>query len=343
MSSSSFEMEYVENIDTLSEKLKDPFIQAYINLNGVFQGVTRYSGEELINIFHELSKAKHTCYYYRLSFRKNGRWDELGVLVCGSTFIACYGSIDDEESIGLKALQKIVENINLMKYTHGIVEIIEIMPHFIEERLGVELKKFFKEEKPVEEAITPPTPTLVTEVKHEEVKPVEEKAEEKIETSEVVATIPLESSMTRTETLPEKVIESKEVQPEMFEKPVEEVIPKPEAPLEQPIYKPLVIEEVLSFDKVIIDFSENLSKIISGENIGLIDAVIRGDQERIEVEASVTKLGWSKRREKMFKIAEEIANALTSILQKNNAPQREVIITVKHGYNAVRVIKKIGS
>jgi len=341
MSSSSFEMEYVENIDALSEKLKDPFIQAYINLNGVFQGVTRYTGDELINIFHELSKPKQTCYYYRLSFRKNGKWDELGVIVCGDTIIACHGSIDDEESTGLKALQKIVENINSMKYTHGIVEAIEIAPRFIEERLGVEVGKLFKEEKPVEEAVTQPTPSLVTEVKHEEVKPVEEKAEEKAETSEVVATIPLESSMTRTETLPERIVESKEVQPEIAEKPIEEVVPKPEAPIEQPIYKPLVIEEALSFDKVIIDFSENLSKIISGENIGLTDAVIRGDQDRIEVETTVTKLGWSKRREKMIKIAEEIANALTSILQKNNAPQREVIVTVKHGYNAVKISKKI--
>lgn len=334
MGSETIELEYIEEIEEASKKLKDTFIQAYINLHGSFQGITRISSNEIANVFQEIVKDKNRCYFHRLNLRRNGEWDEILIVLCGNTIIAIHGYIEDKELLGVAALKKLAESINKGKYTHGIIETIEIPQTIIKEKFNVSLEYLKEEEKPEE---VEEKPRLKTEEKPPEIEEIVEKST----APETIATIPLESSITRTESLPEKpeVVEEEKKQLPMFPPFV-----KPEVRHEEQVVttrKPMVIKETMQLDNPILEFSEKLANIISSEKTYLSDAVIYGDPDRLEVEVSVTKLGWSRKREKMMRIAENIVNILSSILIKNRASQKELIVTVRHGFNAVRVNKKL--
>ncbi len=336
MSSKTVELEYVEEIEEASKKLKDTFIQAYINLHGNFQGITRVSAGEIGNIFKDLIKEPSRCYFHRLNLRRNGEWDELLIILCGNTVVASHGYIKEKEVSGVTALEELAKNVNSEVYTHGIIETIEIPPRLIEEKLGVSIKQVVKEAKPEEKVEEKPR------LKAEEKPPELEEVVEKTATPETIATIPLETSITRTESLPEKPATEEE-------KKIPPTLPpfvKPEVKHEEPTTitrKPIVLEEAIQLDKPILEFSDRLTSILSEKNINLSDAIIQGDPDKLEVEVTVTKLGWGRKREKMLKIAENIANILSSILAKNKAPQKELIVTVKHGFNAVRISKKLST
>jgi len=338
LSRERIELNYIDELDSVSSKLKDISVQAYLSLHGSFQGIVRASYSEIPGLFKELVRARDRCFLYRLSLKRAEVWDDVTLVVCGDTVIAVTGVISGSEVAGLKTLEELVNNINRGEYSHGVVEIHEIPPRIIEEKLGVKVSVEAKPPPQPQPVTVEEKPVLVTEPKPPEV----ERAVEEVSGKSTGVTLPLESTITRTELLPQKQIEEVrgELKPQQLPAPLPE---SQEAPVkaETTTRKPVVIEELASMDQQIIEFSDKLSSLLSEENVSMTDAVVYGDPDKLEVEISLTKLGWMKKREKMLKIAESIADILSSIVIKNKGSQKEIAVTVKHGLDAVRVSKKV--
>jgi len=339
LSRERIELSYIDELDSVSSKLKDISVQAYLSLHGSFQGVVRASHSEIPGLFRELVRARDRCFLYRLSLKRAEVWDDVTLVMCGDTVIAVTGVIGGSEVTGLKTLEELVNSINKGEYSHGVVEIHEIPPRIIEEKLGVKVSVEAKPPSPqIQPAAVEEKPVLVAEQKPPEV----ERAVEEISGKSTGVTLPLESTITRTELLPQKQVE--EVRGEHKLPQIPAPLPElPETPVkaETTARKPVVVEELASMDQQIIEFSDRLSSLLSEENVSMTDAVVYGDPDKLEVEISLAKLGWVKKREKMLKIAESVADILSSIVIKNKGSQKEIAVTVKHGLDAVRVTKKI--
>ncbi|MEM1661944.1 MAG: hypothetical protein QXT47_02655 [Desulfurococcaceae archaeon] len=323
------EIEVHENIEDFSNKIKDSSFLAYVSLHGVFQGMIRVGREDLSSSLSEVvSKSENRCFYIRLGMKINGDWDEAYVLVCNGVLLGVNGEIRGREVSGSACLEEVVNGINSGRYSKGLIEITEIPVKFVEERLGVDVSSLGKPKPRL-----PPPPSkerrLVTEEKPTEIERLVEEA----------TTIPIETSISRTETLVPHVKPPAEerITPSPVLKPPE--IPVPEAISK----KPVVIEELsIALDKPIIDFTDRLVQLASGENIGISSAVVSGDMDRLDVEVSIARLGITRKREKMLRLAESIANILSDILVKQKASQKEIAIVVRHGYEAVKFTKRIG-
>lgn len=334
MSNEIVEIEFYEGVDNVSEKLKNSTFIAYINLHGSFQGVTRVSGDTISHSLKEiLNKSSNRCLFNRISLKRNSEWDELLLMICNALVIACYGDIGGKEIIGGKALEEAIRRINENAYSKGIIETIETPTKLVEEQLGVKIEAIT--EKPVEE-IKPEAPQK-TSLKTEEKPPeIEEVIEEGLETA---ATIPVETSVSKTEMLPEQ----KEIPPEHMGLPIPQ--PRIEEKREEKTIskKPMVIEEISRLDKPLMDLSERLLDLASSENINILNAVVKGDPDILEIEMTVAKLGFGRKREKMLRLTNSLADLFTDILIKNHAPQKELIVVVRHGYDAVKIVRKIKS
>lgn len=328
MVSETIELEYYDRLNNISSKLKDATLQAYISLNGIFTGLARFSGRDISNMYKSLVRETNRCYFHRISLRRDSDWDEVLIILCGRTIIASYGFIENKEISGKELLEKVVDNIDNKKYTHCVLETMEIPMKLVEEKLGVDTKSLLIEEKVSEEKRIEEKPSLKTGEKPVEI----ERIVEEVSAPETLATIPIETSVSRTETIPEeKVSEGERFETSLVEKQITETY----------VRKPTVLEEITHLDKPVLEFSDKLVGLADRESIGLSNIAVYGDQDRLDVEVVVSKIGWSKKREKMLNLAESIANILSNILLKHNAPQRELIITIRHGLNAIRVFKRI--
>uniref|UniRef100_A0A7C4HC79 Uncharacterized protein n=1 Tax=Staphylothermus marinus TaxID=2280 RepID=A0A7C4HC79_STAMA len=322
------ELEYYDKIDETSIKLKDVTLQAYISLNSVFTGIFRYTGREIHSVYDQLIRDTNRCYFHRISLRRDSEWDEISMIICSKIVIACHGIIEDHEYIGKELLERVVNNISSEKYSHCVLETLEIPLKLIGEKLGVDTRSVLIEEKKEEKPLVEEKSVLKTTEKPVEI----ERIVEEISTPETVATIPIETSVARTETIPEERVNvRKEVEIPVVEKPA----------TEESVRKPIVLEETFRLDKPILEFSDKLMNLADRESIGISNVVIYGDQDRLEVEIVVSKIGWSKKRERILKLAESIADVLLNILLKHNAFQKDLSITVRHGLNAVRISKKL--
>lgn len=325
--SRTVELEVHEEIEAFSNKIRDSSFLAYVSLHGVFQGMIRVSKEELSSSIAEVaSKSVNRCFYIRIGLKTNEHWDETYILLCNGVVLGVNGEISGKEFIGSNCLEEIVNGINVGKYSRGLIEITEIPVKFVEERLGIDVSTLGKP-KP---QLPPPPPKekgLVTEEKPAEIERLVEE----------VATIPIETSISRTETL------AAQMKPQVEEKtPPPPVLKPPEMPPpETLVKKPVVIEELsVTLDRPVTDFTDKLVQLASSENIGISSAVVSGDMDRLEVEVSIARLGITRKREKMLRLAESIVNILNDILVKQKAPQKEIGVVVRHGYEAVRVTKK---
>lgn len=324
------ELEVHEEIDTFSTKIRDSSFLAYVSLHGVFQGMIRVSKEELsLSIAEVVSRSVNRCFYIRLGLKTNEHWDEIYVLLCNSMVLGVNGEVGGKEAVGSNCLEEVINGINSGKYSRGLIEITEIPVKFVEERLGVDVATLSKPKPQL-----PPPPSkekgLVTEEKPSEIERIVEE----------VATIPIETSISRTETL------ATHVKPTLEEKapPQTPALKPPEIPSPESIVKkPVVIEELsAALDKPIMDFTDRIVQLASSENIGVSSAVVSGDMDRLEVEVSIARLGITRKREKMLRLAESVINILNDVLIKQKAPQKEVAVVIRHGYEAVRVSKRIG-
>ena len=148
------EIKMHEDIDRVSEQLRNPAFEAYINLDGTFYGVERVVGDTVSKIFNIiLDKSKGKCFYIRISLRgkETSKWDELVSVICGSTIFAAYGTIDGKEEVGGNIVSKIVEKINNKYYVSALLEFIELPLDFPVKRFGVSIESVIEESPIVEE------------------------------------------------------------------------------------------------------------------------------------------------------------------------------------------------
>lgn len=327
--SSSIELEIHENIEEFSSKIRDSSFLAYVSLHGAFQGMIRVGKEELSSSLSEVvSKSENRCFYIRMGMKSDEYWDEAYALICNGVILGVNGEIKGKEVSGSACLEEVVNGINSGRYNRGLIEITEIPVKFVEEKLSIDVSSLGKPKPRL-----PPPPSkergLVTEEKPAEIERLVEEA----------ATIPIETSISRTETL------TPPVKPTTVEKaPPTPVLKPPEIPPPETITKkPVVIEELsVALDKPITDFTDKLVQLASGENIGISSAVVSGDMDRLDIEVSIARLGITRKREKMLKLAESIANLLNDVLVKQKASQKEVVIVIRHGYEAVKFTRRIG-
>lgn len=326
---SVFEVEVHEEVDRLSELIKEASFIAYVNLHGSFQGIMRVVGEELTRSLVEIAgKAVDKCLYTRFGLKANDYWDEIYLLMCNNVIIGVHGEVGKTEKFGKKCLEEVVNKVNVGAYSRGVIELVEIPLKLVEEQLHVSLVKEVK--PPVEAKPAVPEPRLTTPPKPPEI----ERAVEGIS-----ETIPIETSVSRTESLTPVKPPEEAVKPTL---PVLKPIETPPPGVEVPSIKPMVIEEIgRTLDSAILDFSDRLSQLTNRENVGVTLAMVAGDPDKLEIEVSVARLGIMKKKERMLKLAESIANLMYEIVAGRKGSQKEIIVTIKHGFEAVRVTKKV--
>lgn len=327
------ELELYDRIDDISEKIRSSAFEAYITLEGVFQGIIRIIGEEIASVFKELiDKSRKKCIYSRISLRKeSGSWDELGVLVCNGVAIAAAGEIDDEKLIGTSLLEKIASRINENVYTAGVIEITEVPLDFVRKRLGINVNDIVSV-KP-EEKITPRKPSS-------QAKPSREI--DKLSESREIApatTIPVETSISKTAPLP--ISEARQLLPPHILPALGLTRGRREEIHEEKELKPIRISEALSIDQPILEFSDKMIKYAFENQINISQALIKGDNENIVVEVTVTRLGLMRKRDKMLSLANNIADFMQEIFLKNKTNIRKISVIVRHGYDAVKVTREL--
>ena len=319
------EIKMHEDIDRISEQLRNSAFGAYINLEGIFYGVERIIGDTVSKIFKIiLDKSKGRCFYIRVSLRdrETSKWDELISVICGSTIIAACGTIAGKEEVGSNIVSKIVEKINNKNYISAILEFIELPLNFPVKRFGVSIETVIEESPAVEE----------------------KKIEKSLISRETIAdtpvpspasTISIRSSMEKTQVLPKSVMKR-------FYQKILPRIPSMTRPREKSFSERSIIEsmhDVLSYEKYLLKIMEEiLDNTFSGEvNIPILR--IRRGGERLLAEVNVTKLGLVMKREKMMKIATLIADLIKKIVNENSEylKFKGVDVIVKHGWDLVKI------
>ncbi len=335
MGEESVEIQVFDGIEEVSEKIKQSTFEAYMTLEGVFQGIERIMGDQIPQVLKEITDRTHRkCLFARLSLRKrDGKWDEVILLVCNKIVMVAHGNIDDEELSGKDCLVKLAFNINRNVYTIGMIELTELPVSFIERRLGVSLEligmpKEVEEEKPKK-------PKLAVKPKRE--------VEELIEGGEKPSmTIPVETSLEQTKIL--TVEEARKFLPPTLVpalnipgvKRVVEEEKKVEAKA-----KPLKIREIIDLDKAIIELSDKLLDLAGAERINILQAIVTGGLDELIVEITITKLGLTRKRAKMLSIANSIADTFHEIMSRDNKGFKKVTVIVRHGYDAVKVTREL--
>ncbi|MET1159452.1 MAG: hypothetical protein ABWW65_00690 [Thermoprotei archaeon] len=296
------EIKYHNEIDSISDKLKTPMFQAYVNIYGDFLGIIRKDGDEITDLIDEIIKSSRgRCTINRINLKHGEGWDEGLILLCNEIVIASYSKLSKVEYCGKNALEEIVKKINKGIYAYAFAEITEISEELVEKYLGVPLKK----ERSVE-----------TGERKEETLPQAIIEEE---------TLPIEASTSDAETVSEKeVLEEKSLSTSELDIASEE--------------RGIRLEEVIKLDRAMLSFMDKLVELSDKENIYVSSAIIRCTRDRLEVEVFVSKLGLSE-KEKMLEAANNILNIISSILEETGASQREIYVIVKHGYTAT-VVKK---
>lgn len=331
MSETPVEIEVHEDIEAISEQIKQSTFEAYITLEGVFQGVERIIGEQIPSVIKEITeKTRNRCLFTRLSLRrKEGKWDELVLLVCNKVIVAAHGVVDNEELSGQKCLERLAVNINKNQYSVGIIELTELPVSFVEKRLGVGLESIGMERKPEEAG---KRPRLVAPPK----KGVEELVGGETEIKPSV-TIPVETSIEQTKIL--TVEEARRFLPPTIASAIQLPGVRPPQPEEEAKVKagPMKVGEIISIDKPIIEISDKMMELSSKERINILQAVITGGYDELIAELMITKLGLTRKRAKMLKIAKSLAEALKEELRKNNGRFKKITVIVTHGYDAVKV------
>ncbi len=313
-----------EDIDRISQQLRNPAFGAYINLEGVFHGVERVVGETVSRIFNIIfERSRDKCFYVRISLRgkETSKWDELVIIVCGSTIIAAHGSVGGEEESGSNIVSSIVDGLNKKMYTSAIVEFIELPIDFVAKKFGIAIESI------IEEGVTSAEAIKKTMVSKETVTPQPEAIP--------ASTISIRSSMEKTQILPREVMKK-------FYQKILPRIPTIPSPREEVIEEERIVEtldDVLVYEKHLLKIMEEIvSNTSPGEaNISMLRIRRRG--KRLLVEVSVAKLGLVMKREKMMKIATLVADLVQKIISENNKELKfkGIDVVVKHGWDLVKI------
>lgn len=284
------ELELYEGIDNISEKIRSSAFEAYITLEGVFQGVIRVIGEDIAGVFKELiSKSRRKCIYSRISLRKEtGTWDELSILVCNGIAIAASGEVDDEKLSGTRLLEEITSRINKNIYVAGVIEITEVSLDFIKKRLGINIDNIVSTE-----SLEKPTSkkTLLKTRRFKEVGKI-------IEPKEIApaTTIPVETSTSKTAPIPSEL--ARQFLPPQVLASLGLTRENKQEITEEKDFQPVKIKEAISIDQSILELNERIIKHAFKNQVNIPQAIIRGDKEKILLEVIVTRLGLTRKRQK---------------------------------------------
>ncbi len=334
MSDESVEIQVYDGIEDASEQIKQSTFEAYMTLEGVFQGIERIVGDQIPAVLKEITeRTRKKCLFARLSLRRtDGKWDEAILLVCNRIVMAAHGIIDSKELSGKACLSRLASNINLNIYTIGMIELTELPLSFIEKRLGISLEAIGMTERVEEER--PKKPKLA-------VKPPKE-VEEIIEgEGKPSMTIPVETSIEQTKVL--TVEEARRFLPPTMVPAlnipgVKKLVEEREETVQS---KPLKIREIVELDNVIMHLSDKLMDMAGSERINILQAVVAGGLDELVVELSITKLGLTRRRAKMISLANSIADTFKDILSREDRGFKKITVIVRHGYDAVKVTKEL--
>ncbi len=332
------EISMYEDTDKVSEFIRNPAFEAYINLEGVFQGIERFIGENVPKLFSVISdKSIGKCLFTRLSLRRHsGNWDEAVILVSEGVVIAVYAIVDGSEVIGADALDRIVQNMNKGLYSSAIMEVIELPRDFTERRLGVDLEKIasikrVEAEKRVREK-------AVAEVK---------KAKPKAVVQQPTKTIPIDTSVEKTKVLPQT--EFRMFYQAVLRKSIGLPVTPPEttstgkekAVEEEAI--PKTLDELLYYEKPLLDLIDVLTPVIHSSKTNISMLKFTSDKKKLLIEVNASKLGLLMKKEKMTEIAKMIAENVTKIIKDryNELGLTDIEITVKHGWDVIKLTYKV--
>lgn len=318
------ELKIHEEADKASKQLMNPAFEAYINLEGVFQGVERVVGDTVSKIFRIiLDKSRDKCFYIRISLRgrETSKWDELSLIICGSTVIAASGTIDGKEKIGGEILSRIIEKIRNKYYASALLEFIELPLDFPVKRFGISIESIIGDYSAIEERkarksvvsriTAPPTAS-----------------------ASPASTIPIKSGMEETQILPRNAM--KKFYQKILPRLPSIARPREEAVIEETVTES--IDDVLYYERRFLKIMEIIVNNIppSEANISVIRIRRRGN--RLLVEVNVAKLGLVMKREKMMKIANLVMDLIGNILSRdsNHLKFEGVDVIVKHGWDLVK-------
>ncbi len=337
------EVSMYEEIDRVSEFIKNPAFEAYINLEGVFQGIERFIGDNVPKLFNVLSsKSIEKCLFTRLSLRRqSGTWDEAVILVSEGVVIGIYAVVDGSEVAGSEALDRIAQNMNKGLYSMAIMEVIELPRDFTERRLDVKIEKLVSI-KEAEKA-----------KKKTEEKPREERVEEKTRTrpkpvlQQPAKTIPIDASVEKTKVLPES--EFRRFYQAVLRRAMGLPLPPPETKpsiereeeTSKPLPKPL--DEMLKYEEPLLDLIDVLTPVIHSSKTNISTLKFTGDRKKLYIEVNASKLGLLMKKEKMMEIARMIGENVKKILNEkySNLGLTDIEITVKHGWDVIKLTYKI--
>lgn len=319
------ELKIHEEADKASKQLMNPAFEAYINLEGVFQGVERIVGDTTSKIFRIiLDKSRSKCFYIRISLRgkEASKWDELSLIICGSTVIATCGIVDGEEKVGGEILSRVIEKIRNKHYASALLEFIKLPLDFLVKRFGISIESIIGDYTAIEERkvrksvvsrITAP-PTAG---------------------SSPASTIPIKSGMEKTQILPRNAM--KKFYQKILPRQSTIARPREEAVIEETITES--IDDVFYYEKHFLKIMEIIVNNIppSEANISVIKIRRRG--HRLLAEVNVAKLGLVMKREKMMKIANLVMDLIGNILSRDSTYLKfeGIDVIVKHGWDLVKI------
>ncbi len=325
-----------KDLDKVSKSIRNPAFEAYINLEGIFQGIDRFVSDSVNNLLKVISsKSLDKCIFCKLSLKKKtGSWDEAVLFLCEKTLMGIYGIFDGEEYNGAQALGSFSEKINAKEYSTAIIEYIELPKDFVKRRLKIEIPRpasTVKEDKGVKKELPK---TIV--------------ANENIQYTPTSGTIPIETSVEKTKVLPSEELEKfykAFIEKVVLPKRGVYVVSSEEKTLDKE--KPLVnnVEELIKLETPLLKLVESLTPLVQANKMNITMMKISGDHKSILIEVNVSKLGLLMKKEKMHEIAKTVTEKAIEVINKNKheglTSVKEVRVTVKHGWDVIKMNKKV--
>lgn len=327
------EIKVHEKLDELSKKISSSSFEAHITLEGIFQGIERVIGDKIPHVFKMLvEKSKNTCIFNRINLkRRTSSWDEVVLLLCNGVVIGAHGEINGQRLYGSKLLEQLSYNVNNNVYSHIIIEETLLPSEFVKKYLKLEDFGETQEPKPKE---------TQTEKKTKTITKVDAYAETTQLNIPIASTIPVETSLDKTKVLPRRPIPPGFVPPKFIASDTR----KKEETEEKEIAgtkKPMNVYLALRLSDKVLDLSNRLVELAEVEGIGVSYSSLSYNGSAYVLETNVTRVGFIRKYEKIRRIAEKIASILIEYMSDSPLAFERVIVILRHGFDTVRVVKKI--
>jgi len=321
-----------EKLDELSKKISSSSFEAHITLEGIFQGIERVIGDKIPHVFKMLAeKSKNTCIFNRINLkRRTSSWDEVVILLCNGVVIGAHGEINGQRLYGSKLLEQLSYNVNNNVYSHIIIEETLLPSEFVKKYLKLEDFGESSESKLKEQQVEKKTKTITK---------VDVYAETTQLNIPIASTIPVETSLDKTKVLPRRPLPPGFVPPKFVASDTRKEVPE-----EKEITgtkKPMNVYLALRLSNKVLDLSNRLVELAEVEGIGVSYSSLSYNGSAYVLETNVTRVGFIRKYEKIRRIAEKIASILIECMSDSPLAFDRVIVILRHGFDTVRVVKKL--